>query len=297
MGSCTACVLVRWGSIFLSCVVLQWRDEDWAHYYKLLTGKIYPHDFEGFSHFLCTWWFTFVYIHLYVVATVVVNFESVLRDHGFHPRWKKWKEVLVLWDFSVKQKGWGRGGVVRVKYVISSFLLTAYWLPCVIPGNLEVGVHIADVSYFVLEETALDKVASERATSVYLVQKVRTAFPLSDDRAFHLPYIHFQGLFSEACDQNLAVIAGHVQKWVSWWKHRSWYNCSLPWSLWREAGVEQQLVTLWLWSVLVWAKPDPSKLAPLPCFWDLQIGRCGGFCLAFGPRVQLMPQRNGFVSE
>uniref|UniRef100_A0A8B9T2Q9 RNB domain-containing protein n=1 Tax=Anas platyrhynchos TaxID=8839 RepID=A0A8B9T2Q9_ANAPL len=39
-------------------------------------------------------------------------------------------------------------------------------------GNFEVGVHIADVSYFVLEETALDKVASERATSVYLVQKM-----------------------------------------------------------------------------------------------------------------------------
>ncbi|XP_054690781.1 DIS3-like exonuclease 2 isoform X2 [Grus americana] len=39
-------------------------------------------------------------------------------------------------------------------------------------GNFEVGVHIADVSYFLLEETALDKVASERATSVYLVQKI-----------------------------------------------------------------------------------------------------------------------------
>lgn len=40
------------------------------------------------------------------------------------------------------------------------------------------GVHIADVSYFVLEETALDRVASERATSVYLVQKVGTTFLL-----------------------------------------------------------------------------------------------------------------------
>uniref|UniRef100_A0A452HAD4 DIS3-like exonuclease 2 n=1 Tax=Gopherus agassizii TaxID=38772 RepID=A0A452HAD4_9SAUR len=39
-------------------------------------------------------------------------------------------------------------------------------------GNLEVGVHIADVSYFVLEGTALDQVASGRATSVYLVQKI-----------------------------------------------------------------------------------------------------------------------------
>ncbi|XP_023788729.1 DIS3-like exonuclease 2 isoform X1 [Cyanistes caeruleus] len=44
-------------------------------------------------------------------------------------------------------------------------------------GNLEVGVHIADVSYFVLEETALDKVASQRATSVYLVQKVIPMLP------------------------------------------------------------------------------------------------------------------------
>ncbi|XP_062438938.1 DIS3-like exonuclease 2 isoform X2 [Rhea pennata] len=44
-------------------------------------------------------------------------------------------------------------------------------------GNFEVGVHIADVSYFVKEETALDKMASERATSVYLVQKVIPMLP------------------------------------------------------------------------------------------------------------------------
>lgn len=34
------------------------------------------------------------------------------------------------------------------------------------------GVHIADVSYFVEEGSALDIIASQRATSVYLVQKV-----------------------------------------------------------------------------------------------------------------------------
>uniref|UniRef100_A0A6J0VBH9 DIS3-like exonuclease 2 n=2 Tax=Pogona vitticeps TaxID=103695 RepID=A0A6J0VBH9_9SAUR len=44
-------------------------------------------------------------------------------------------------------------------------------------GNLEVGVHIADVSYFVLEGTELDEVASQRATSVYLVQKVIPMLP------------------------------------------------------------------------------------------------------------------------
>lgn len=41
-------------------------------------------------------------------------------------------------------------------------------------GNFEVGVHIADVSYFVEGGSALDIIASQRATSVYLVQKVST---------------------------------------------------------------------------------------------------------------------------
>ncbi|XP_041119989.1 DIS3-like exonuclease 2 [Polyodon spathula] len=44
-------------------------------------------------------------------------------------------------------------------------------------GNFEVGVHIADVSYFVEEGDALDSIASRRATSVYLVQKVIPMLP------------------------------------------------------------------------------------------------------------------------
>ena len=41
----------------------------------------------------------------------------------------------------------------------------------------EVGVHIADVSHFIEEGTALDEVASQRATSVYLAQKVIPMLP------------------------------------------------------------------------------------------------------------------------
>uniref|UniRef100_A0A8C5ACW9 DIS3-like exonuclease 2 n=1 Tax=Gadus morhua TaxID=8049 RepID=A0A8C5ACW9_GADMO len=44
-------------------------------------------------------------------------------------------------------------------------------------GNFEVGVHIADVSYFVEEGNALDAIASQRATSVYMVQKVVPMLP------------------------------------------------------------------------------------------------------------------------
>ncbi|KAM8849262.1 DIS3-like exonuclease 2 isoform 2-T2 [Spinachia spinachia] len=44
-------------------------------------------------------------------------------------------------------------------------------------GNFEVGVHIADVSYFLEEDNALDLIASHRATSVYMVQKVIPMLP------------------------------------------------------------------------------------------------------------------------
>jgi exosome complex exonuclease DIS3/RRP44 len=38
-------------------------------------------------------------------------------------------------------------------------------------GNIEVGVHIADVSHFIRPGTAIDKEAASRATTVYLVDK------------------------------------------------------------------------------------------------------------------------------
>ena len=44
-------------------------------------------------------------------------------------------------------------------------------------GNLEIGVHIADVSYFVRPDTPLDYVARDRATSTYMVQKVLPMLP------------------------------------------------------------------------------------------------------------------------
>lgn len=44
-------------------------------------------------------------------------------------------------------------------------------------GNWEVGVHIADVTYYVKPDTPLDKEAYERATSVYLVDRVVPMLP------------------------------------------------------------------------------------------------------------------------
>lgn len=44
-------------------------------------------------------------------------------------------------------------------------------------GNIEVGVHIADVSYYVQPGTLLDQEAYDRATSVYLVDRVVPMLP------------------------------------------------------------------------------------------------------------------------
>lgn len=44
-------------------------------------------------------------------------------------------------------------------------------------GNYEIGVHIADVSHFVEYDTALDKEAYQRATSVYLPDRVSPMLP------------------------------------------------------------------------------------------------------------------------
>ena len=50
-------------------------------------------------------------------------------------------------------------------------------------GNLEVGVHIADVSHFVREDSPLDQEALRRATSIYLVDRTVPMLPeaLSND--------------------------------------------------------------------------------------------------------------------
>jgi exoribonuclease R len=44
-------------------------------------------------------------------------------------------------------------------------------------GMFEVGVHIADVSYFIKSKSALDTEARSRGTSVYLVDRVIPMLP------------------------------------------------------------------------------------------------------------------------
>jgi ribonuclease R len=58
-------------------------------------------------------------------------------------------------------------------------------------GNYELGVHIADVSHFVREGTALDREALSRSTSIYLVDRVVPMLPerLSNDLCSLKPHV------------------------------------------------------------------------------------------------------------
>lgn len=78
-------------------------------------------------------------------------------------------------------------------------------------GTFEVGVHIADVTYFVRPNSDLDREARRRATTVYLVQQARTW--RGHDR-------RFKGCAAKAPQPSSwltdTCVVGHVQSISSW---------------------------------------------------------------------------------
>nr|GAT59474.1 cell wall biogenesis protein phosphatase [Mycena chlorophos] len=79
-------------------------------------------------------------------------------------------------------------------------------------GTYDVGVHIADVSYFVKPNTALDRDARKRATSVYLVQRAVPMLPpaLSEQLCSLVPgqdRLAFSTIFTMSKDGNV------LKKW------------------------------------------------------------------------------------
>lgn len=68
-------------------------------------------------------------------------------------------------------------------------------------GTVEIGVHIADVSHFVRPNSALDREAKRRGTSVYMVDRTIPMLPhqLSDDLCSlvpHVPRLTFSAVFT-----------------------------------------------------------------------------------------------------
>lgn len=94
-------------------------------------------------------------------------------------------------------------------------------------GNVEVGVHIADVTHYVRPGTALDKEALERSTSVYLVDRVLPMLPekLSNELCSLRPNedsLCFSAIFE--IDENNHVIKRWFGKTIIHSDHRFSYE-------------------------------------------------------------------------
>ncbi|KAH9827131.1 Exosome complex exonuclease DIS3 [Teratosphaeria destructans] len=84
-------------------------------------------------------------------------------------------------------------------------------------GNFEVGVHIADVSHFVKPNNAMDKEASLRGTTVYLVDKRIDMLPmlLGTDLCSLKPYVErFAFSVIWELDQNANIVSANFTKSV-----------------------------------------------------------------------------------
>ena len=86
-------------------------------------------------------------------------------------------------------------------------------------GDYEIGVHIADVSHFVVPGTALDKEARYRGTSVYLVDRCIPMLPerLSNDLCSlneHQDKLAFSAIFT--VDKNAVEPGKHVEVKEQW---------------------------------------------------------------------------------
>ncbi len=94
-------------------------------------------------------------------------------------------------------------------------------------GNVEVGVHIADVTHYLKESSALDKEAAKRSTSVYLVDRVLPMLPekLSNSLCSLRPNVDrlaFSALFE--FDKNYKVVKRWFGKAVIHSKRRFSYE-------------------------------------------------------------------------
>ncbi len=124
------------------------------------------------------------------VSDIEMNMQSILFSNGFDPEFSQ--EAM---DEAEKMDGTVTEQDVKIRRDFRQVLtftidpLTARDFDDAISvehledGLLEIGVHIADVTHFLKEDTILDKEALRRSTSVYLVDRVCPMLPekLSND--------------------------------------------------------------------------------------------------------------------
>ncbi|MDA0682742.1 MAG: ribonuclease R, partial [Bacteroidetes bacterium] len=124
--------------------------------------------------------------------------NSILLDYGFAPKFpKKVEEAANKIETAISKKDLEKRIDIRKT---TTFTIDpkdakdfddALSVKKLQSGNWEIGVHIADVSHYVVEGGIIDKEAIERATSVYLVDRVIPMLPevLSNDLCSLKPHV------------------------------------------------------------------------------------------------------------
>lgn len=115
-------------------------------------------------------------------TSIDVEMQSILAEKGFPLEWTekllaaagKIPEDVLLHSY---RKDYRKITTFTIDPVDARDFDDALSISKTIQGNYEVGVHIADVSYFVEENSVLDKEALKRGNSVYLVDRVLPMLP------------------------------------------------------------------------------------------------------------------------
>ena len=88
-----------------------------------------------------------------------------------------WKERYVKEDKLKDRKDFSKTTTFTIDPVDAKDFDDAISFKALPNGNYEIGIHIADVSHFVVEKTELDKEARKRGTSIYLVDRTIPMLP------------------------------------------------------------------------------------------------------------------------
>ncbi len=118
------------------------------------------------------------------ISDIEMNMQAILFSNGFDPEFSD--EVLleaenmigeITEEEIIKRRDFRNVMTFTIDPLTAKDFDDALSINTLDNGNIEIGIHIADVTHFLKEDSVLDKEALQRSTSVYLVDRVCPMLP------------------------------------------------------------------------------------------------------------------------